>query len=215
MTRAQIAVWDPLVRVGHWIIVFAFVLAFFTEDFLRAHVWTGYVVGLVVAFRVLWGFIGPQHARFVDFIFSPADVLAHLGDLARLHAKRHIGHSPAGGAMVIALLVCLAGTVITGMALYGAKDKAGPLGPLYASVATIGSAAAAPALAEEERGGDRAEGGREGGPLKQYHEAFAYFTLVLAVIHVAGVLWASFVYRENLILAMITGRKRSDEIAAE
>jgi cytochrome b len=133
MLRATMAVWDPVVRVGHWIVVLCFAVAFFTEDLVKAHVWVGYIIGIVVAFRVLWGFTGPMHARFADFVSSPANVARYLLDLVLLRAKRSVGHSPAGGAMVLALLVCLAATVISGLALYGAKDKAGPLGLLYAT----------------------------------------------------------------------------------
>jgi len=65
MKQNYIDVWDPFVRIGHWIIVVGFFVAYFTgEDFLSTHVWTGYVVGIVVFLRILWGFVGPRHARF-------------------------------------------------------------------------------------------------------------------------------------------------------
>jgi len=106
--RSEVSVWDPLVRIFHWGLVAAFLVAWATGDEIkRAHVMAGYcVIGLVV-FRILWGFIGAQHARFVDFVRRPGAVTSYLRDTARLRAKRYLGHNPAGGAMIIALLVML------------------------------------------------------------------------------------------------------------
>ena len=65
------------------------------------HVWAGCVVAVAVVIRTLWGFVGPHGARFSDFIYSPRAVLAYLNDPVRLRAVRLVGHSPAGGAMVV------------------------------------------------------------------------------------------------------------------
>jgi cytochrome b len=108
-------VWDSFIRIFHWTIVVAFATAYVIEDPLMVHVWAGYVVGGLVIARVVWGFIGSPHARFSDFAYTPSSSLRYLRDLARLQAKRYVGHSPGGSAMVFALLVFLVATVVTGL----------------------------------------------------------------------------------------------------
>jgi cytochrome b len=206
-----IRVWDPLVRVGHWALVAAFAVAYLTEDDpLGVHVWAGYVVGVILVVRLAWGFVGPRYARFSDFVRGPSQVLVYLRDLVFFRARRYLGHSPGGGAMVIALLVCLAATVGTGLVLYGKEERSGPLAPLFTADAGPRMAVVIPAAADEKerrRGGTRKA---EDKTLEEVHDFFANLTLILIGFHVAGVLLASLVHRENLIGAMITGYKRTD-----
>ena len=204
---AYVTVWDPFIRIAHWAVVVAFVIAYVSEDALSVHVWAGYVVGAVVLLRIVWGFIGPKHARFSDFLYGPGTMLAYVLDLLRFNAKRYLGHSPAGAAMVFALILSLAATVLTGMAVYGARDNAGPLAGFYAST-TVRVAEETGTSGKEDEAGAGGER-REGGTLKEVHEFLASLTLWLAVLHIAGVLWASLVHRENLVRAMITGEKRA------
>ena len=159
--------------------------------------------------RIIWGFIGPARARFTDFVYAPGIVVGYLRDLLLARARRYVGHSPGGGIMIIALLLGLAGTVLTGLFLYGAENHAGPLAPLYVVKSAAPSVLISPALADERDAARAGGGGTESETLEALHEFFANVTLGLIIAHVCGVLLASFVHRENLILAMITGRKRS------
>jgi cytochrome b len=112
---AGIRVWDPLVRVFHWSLAALFLLAYMTGDEVeRLHIAAGYAIAGLIALRLAWGFVGPRHARFREFVRSPRAILAYLRDMVLLRAPRHIGHNPAGGAMIIALLVMLATTGATG-----------------------------------------------------------------------------------------------------
>ena len=206
----SVAVWDPVVRVGHWALVAAFAVAYLsaeeeggTPDAL--HVWGGYVVGAIVVLRVLWGLVGPKHARFSDFVCGPIAALRYLVDLFAGQARRYLGHSPAGGAMVIALLVCLAGNVATGIVAYGERGK-GPLAAEGAVVATL-------AHAEENKGGGGEAQAVEGKKsiVGELHGALANITLALVVLHVSGVGLASYAHRENLVAAMVSGKKHAVE----
>ena len=117
--NTRLAVWDPLVRFGHWALVIAFAVAYLSGEeegeTSELHEWAGYIVGGIVAWRVVWGLIGPRYARFSDFVKGPKESVRYLVSLIRGHVKRYVGHSPAGGVMVLALLVSLALTVVTGL----------------------------------------------------------------------------------------------------
>lgn len=209
--HSVIPVWDPFVRFGHWLLVAAFATAYVTGESGEElgpdtlHVWAGYTVAAVVLARIVWGFIGPEHARFASFLYRPRAVLAYLRDLLSFSAKRHIGHSPAGGAMVIALLLMLAGTCGTGLTLYATEEGKGPLAPFVAQ----SERPAAPAVFAEEDGEEGEEGEVGESALGELHEFLANATLLLVIFHIAGVVLASIVHRENLVRAMITGRKRA------
>ncbi len=185
-TAERVRVWDPLVRYFHWTLVAGFATAFLVgDDFLGLHVWAGYLVLALVAARLVWGVIGTRHARFTDFVRGPNQVIAYLKDVLSLRAPRYLGHNPAGGAMVVLMLVALTATGVSGVALYGAVDSAGPLASMMSGISESA-----------------------GHALEEGHEFFANFTLGLVVLHLAGVLFSSLAHRENLIGSMITGFKR-------
>lgn len=205
--KAKIVVWDPVVRIGHWILVAAFFVAYFTEDdLLRAHVWAGYTVGAIVILRVAWGFVGPRNARFSSFLYGPVAALRYLTGLVRGTARRYVGHSPAGAPMIFLLLVSLAGTVVSGLVVYADESHAGPLAAFVGTSSTNG------VEQDEDRNAERAKApaGAEGreGTWEEIHEVLANVTLALIVLHILGVLVASLVHKENLLAAMITGKKR-------
>jgi cytochrome b len=203
---AIVRVWDIFVRTSHWIVAAAFFVAYLTEDdLLLLHVWAGYLLGALVVLRVLWGLVGPRHARFTDFVYRPRRVLGYLLDLVRLRAKRHLGHSPAGGAMAIALWVGLLAAVWSGLELYAVEEGAGPLAAASAATARpdVGLFASARADEDEDREDEDSDFWEE------VHEVLADLVLLLVVLHIAGVALASLVHRENLARAMVTGMKRA------
>jgi cytochrome b len=182
----KINVWDPLVRLFHWTLVGAFIVAFLTEDeWMTLHSYAGYIIAGLLLFRIVWGLIGPRYARFSDFVKSPSNVIAYLKDLTKFRAQRYIGHNPAGGAMIVALLLSLIATTVTGLLAYGSIGS-GPLVDLFTAQTSYGSEW-----------------------LEEIHEFFANFTLLLVVVHVGGVVFESLFHKENLIRAMFTGIKRA------
>jgi cytochrome b len=125
MTRAKIRVWDPLIRITHWLLAAAVLLNWVTDSPLWLHTWGGYLAAALVASRILWGFIGPENARFGRFLRGPYAVVDYLTGLVRFSSRRYVGHSPAGGAKIVALLVLIAATTRTGMASLAAMEGRG------------------------------------------------------------------------------------------
>ncbi len=181
-SQELVKVWDLPLRIFHWLLVAGFFIAYLTEDdLLTIHVWAGYLVTGLLAFRLIWGFVGNDYARFSSFLCSPAKSIAYIKDLIALKTQRYLGHNPAGAAMIVLLLASLLVTVITGFAVYGADQAAEPL-------AAIGS--------DNEK------------MWEEVHEFFGNFTLVLVAVHVIGVAVESYIHRENLARAMVHGFKK-------
>ncbi len=167
-------VWDLPTRVFHGLLIACFAGAWITGDSERwrvLHVTLGLTMAGLVASRVVWGFVGTRHARFADFVRGPGQVAAYLKSLVTRRPEHHVGHNPAGGWAVLALLALTAVTTGLGWAAYS------------------------------EWGGDW---------LGELHEGTATAMLALVAVHVAGVLLSSRLHRENLVRAMITGRKKVD-----
>lgn len=168
-SSSTIEVWDLPVRLFHWMLVAAIAAAFLSseEDSALAgwHVAAGWVAALLIVFRLAWGVVGGEHARFVNFI-RPGKALSHLANLAEGRAERSVGHNPAGGMAVLLLIGAVAAVVATGwLALQGGEED--------------------------------------------LHEGLAWLLLGLIVIHVAAVIATSVLSRENLVRAMVSGRKKA------
>lgn len=113
-----IRVWDTFVRVFHWSLVVAFVTAYFAgDDYETVHLVAGYAAAALVTARVVWGVVGTGYARFAQFVRRPSTVLGYLADIATGREVRYLGHNPAGGAMIVALLVTIGGICLTGWLL--------------------------------------------------------------------------------------------------
>ncbi|MGZ9812441.1 cytochrome b/b6 domain-containing protein [Pseudoroseicyclus sp. H15] len=116
MTRRKI--WDPLVRIFHWSLVTLFALnAFVTNPEHEAHHLIGYAVGGLILVRVIWGLIGPIHARFSDFPPSARGAWGQVEEMATGRRHAHAGHSPLGALMIYNLLLTFIVIVASGYAM--------------------------------------------------------------------------------------------------
>lgn len=168
----DIPVWDPLVRLLHWSVAAACLADLFLLDSGRwVHRWVGYFVAGAVLVRIAWGFVGPRHARFTDFVPGPARLAAYVRALRRGEEPRHLGHNPLGALMILAFLVLLLAICLTGW-MQG-TDR-------YFGIDWV----------------------------EDLHELLSNLLIAAVLVHVAGAIVASFRHHENLVLAMITGRKR-------
>ncbi len=174
----MVRVWDPLVRLFHWSLVLSFGIAWLTAHRSdNIHFLAGYAALSLVTIRLAWGVLGPRHARFSDFLRRPGAVVSYLRDIRRGTERRHIGHNPAGGAMVMTLI---AGILATGLTGWMETTRA------YFGVRWV----------------------------EQLHSVLAHGVLILVGVHIAGVALASYRHRENLVAAMVSGRKRAAEPGA-
>jgi cytochrome b len=183
--HAERRVWDLPVRVFHWMLVLAVAGAWGTHAlgvaYFRYHVWCGYVVLVLVAFRLLWGVAGTRHARFAQFVRGPMVTLRYARQLLGGAAPHVPGHNPLGAWMVLALLAALLAQALLGLF---ANDEIFNFGPLYGYVSNARSVA-----------------------LTGLHRRLFYWILAAVALHVAAVGWHRFARGENLVRSMITGRK--------
>ncbi|MFO7786911.1 MAG: cytochrome b/b6 domain-containing protein [Halospina sp.] len=203
----QVRVWDPFIRIFHWLLVVAFFTAYITEGEPEwLHVWAGYLIVGLLVLRIIWGFIGSEHARFSSFVFSPGAILAYLRDNIRGRAEYYRGHNPAGGAMILAIILSLLITSGAGMVVLAGEEGEGPL---------AGWLIATPEMQSEGTGGEEDEHEEEEHEesalveaTEEVHEWFANLTLALVILHVIAVIVESIRERQNLIRSMFTGYKR-------
>jgi cytochrome b len=106
----SVVVWDPLVRSLHWSLATSVIVAFFThERSVLIHEISGYLALAFVVIRIFWGFLGPEHARFSNFIASPWATWGYTRAVLKRDEPHYVGHNPLGGWMILALFVAVAG----------------------------------------------------------------------------------------------------------
>lgn len=214
--KKQIVVWDKFVRVFHWSLVLLVFLAYMTADLKGPlHKYIGFgVLGLVVI-RIFWGFSGTKYALFSNFVCSPVKALNYLKELATGKTTRYIGHNPAAAWMILLLLSSSTIICLTGYAAHTTKKGMNSIG--FDNTISIVKNAYANEEKEERHGGkhkgrERQNDGKRGDSesdsiWSDIHEVSAQFMLILFCLHIVGVAVSSSVHSENLVSAMITGKK--------
>lgn len=112
--REKVKVWDPLVRIFHWTLVSAVSGAWLLQSPRDTHKLLGYIAVTAIAVRLVWGLFGPGHARFSSFVPGPWRLAAYISDITQGREGRYLGHNPAGGAMVVALMTTIAALGLSG-----------------------------------------------------------------------------------------------------
>ncbi|MDR3538201.1 MAG: cytochrome b/b6 domain-containing protein, partial [Acetobacteraceae bacterium] len=177
-------VWDAPVRLFHWAIVLLIGTSWGTAHwgYMDWHKLSGYAILTLLLFRLVWGFVGSDTARFARFLKSPVAALRHLAHMTKREADQEIGHNAAGGWMVLVLLGLLLAQVATGMASNDDVDTEGP----YASFV-----------------------GKAWSDWASHLHSVLFTAIEIAVAaHVVAVLAYAVLKGQNLVRPMITGKKR-------
>jgi cytochrome b len=184
--EASLPVWDRGIRLFHWLLLLAVTAAAVTgfvlgSTYLRWHLISGCAIAVLLLWRVVWGTLGDQYARFAGFAYPPRVVLAYLRAMRGGPRLRYLGHNPLGALMVFALLLVLTAIVLSGTTALGGMLKQGPLRAFLTYAV-----------------------GRQ---VLRIHQLLAWLLLGMIAAHLGGVAFESWRERENLVRAMVTGRK--------
>lgn len=186
-------VWDLPLRVFHWLFAGAILGSWYTaeqgSDFIDIHMTLGYVTLCLLLFRVIWGFVGPKHARFTQFIAPPKRILHYLKCLKTNQTFYSPGHNPLGALMVIAMIVLVSLQAISGLFI---SDYIFSSGPYYDQVSDEVVAVMS----------------------FLHHHLFDYMIIAI-VMHIGAICFYWVVKKQNLVLPMITGHKKSSDIKSE
>lgn len=182
----RVRLWDPALRLFHWSlaasVIGGWLLGEFGPAIMTLHFYAGYAVAALLAFRLVWGLVGPRPARFAQFLRGPAAVAAYVRTLPERRPSLWAGHNPLGGWASAALLLLLAAQVATGLAA-DADDylNAGPLASWVGAPLNLTAAA--------------------------WHAVLSTLVLAAALLHVAAIAFYAVWKRENLVRPMIDGWK--------
>ena len=186
----QILVWDTPTRLFHWLLVICFAGAWVSSSsdrWLSIHIFLGYLMLGLIAFRLVWGLVGGRYARFTSFVVSPRAAWHYLRDLLAGRDRQYLGHNPAASLAIIAMLVLGVALALTGMFTQGGEERQGAVPGLL----SIGA----------------------GGWMKEAHESIAILMLLTVGGHLTGIVVGSWLHKENLALTMLTGMKQSPDDA--
>jgi cytochrome b len=182
-------VWDAGVRLFHWALVIliatALWLGYYGPPIKTWHFWTGYAIGGLIVFRLIWGFLGGRNARFANFVRGPGAVASYAGELVKPRPSYWNGHSPVAALSVIAALLLIALQVVTGLAADDEVFNQGPLANYVSADVRLQASS--------------------------WHELGAYLIMAYVVLHVVMIAFYAVWKRENLVGPMITGKRKVAE----
>jgi cytochrome b len=185
-------VWPISTRIIHWIIASSFIgslITSFTSQYLHAHVAMGWIFGVMLGYRILWGFVGPKYATFNTFKFKFSELIWYFQEkIQNRWRKIPAGHNPASSWFTVLVLFFGSLIVISGFLVYGIQEGKGFFSFLNAHYYTSMQF------------------------WLETHKYLSYFLAAWAIIHISGVLVEQFYHRTNMLFSMITGYKKTEGI---
>jgi len=193
LTEEKRLVWDLPLRLFHWLLVLSLAASWATAkagfEWTEIHFWLGYFTLGLLVFRILWGFVGPRHARFSSFLKGPGSIWQYARGLIGGPVVHTVGHNPLGGLMVVVMLALLLFQGVTGLFATDDIVWSGPYNP--------------------------AVSGATGKQLTSLHHANFNFILAAVALHILAIAYYGFVKRQNLVVAMLTGKKAAVWVPAD
>jgi len=182
----KIRVWDAPTRLFHWTLVGSFLTLWLTSEndqLLDFHVFAGYLLFGLLLFRLIWGMIGTEHAKFANFLYGWRAVRNYLSTLFSAQPQHFLGHNPAGSLAIWLILLLGLIASLSGIMLLGAEEQHGLLVGWFSF--------------------DQSE------IIRAVHALSSNIMLFIVIMHILGVIVSSRLHRENLAKAMVTGWKEA------
>jgi len=183
----KIRVWDAPTRLFHWALVGSFLTLWLTSEndqLLDFHVFAGYLFFGLLLFRLIWGIIGTEYAKFSHFLYGWRAVRDYLLSLISTHPQHFLGHNPAGSFAIWLILLLGLIASLSGVMLLGAEEQHGLLAGWFS-------------FTQSEI-------------IRVVHTLSSNIMLFVVIVHICGVILSSWLHRENLAKSMITGWKKAD-----
>lgn len=187
-TPRKVQVWDMCLRLFHWSLAILFALSAYSafQDkfgiYADMHFYAGYTILILVAWRIIWGFVGSETARFSRFVGSPRAAIKHLQSMITGTPYSEVGHSPLAGYSVLLMLLLLLAQAIMGLFATDGMIFSGPL--------------------------SRTVSGAMSSDLTSWHKLLGLALIYLIGLHIFVICLYGFVKKANLVWPMIVGKAR-------
>lgn len=186
--KSSVYIWSRATRYFHWILVLCVAITFISSQFenlFLLHISFGIVAGGLLTFRLLWGFVGPFYAQFINFDFSFHDLFFYFRKLFK-DKKLYVGHNPAASWATILLILFGFFCTLSGIVLLGASEDRG--------IFSFFSPALKPLALN-------------------IHIISKNVVGLIAIIHIIGALLEHFWHKSETVTSMIHGYKNIDASA--
>jgi cytochrome b len=150
------------------------------DELLNFHSSVGYMVGILIIFRIIWGFAGPKYSRFSDFPVGFAALKSFFSDM-KTSKSQSSGHNPAASLVMLGIILVGLAIVVSGILLLASKGQG------FFSSMNIGMPSDS---------------------LKEIHEIAVNIVIALVILHLLGNL-VDFIFNKKVgtLQSMFTGYK--------